>query len=206
MASIHPAIPDLENYLETLKAQGFKGIKFHPDYQGFYADDRQMYPVYEIAQTLKLPVLFHAGMDRGLPPPVRATPERLLNVHRQFPDLKMIAAHMGGEDNYEETETYLFGTEIYLDTSFVLRVMERGILKRFFSRHPVERFLFGTDNPFTDQTTELTYFQDLPFLTQKEKDKILGANAARLFNIRSIPSGSLFYQRRKGRKKSVSFA
>jgi predicted TIM-barrel fold metal-dependent hydrolase len=183
LAAFHPDVPDLEHYMKTLKSQGFKGIKLHLDYQGIYADERKMYPVYETAQSLEFPILFHAGLDRGLPPPVRATPKRLLNIHRQFTDLKMIAAHMGGEDNYEETEACLFGTGVYLDTSYVLRIMELDTLKRFFAGHPVERFLFGTDSPFTDQATELAYFQDLPFLTQKEKDKILGENATRLFNL-----------------------
>ena len=183
MAAIHPDSPDLENYLETLKIEGFKGIKLHLDYQGFYADEKKMCPVYEIAQSLGLPILFHAGLDRGLPPPIRVTPKRLLNVHRQFPDLKIIAAHMGGEDNYDETETYLLGTDIYLDTSYVLRIMGEETLKRFISKHPVKRILFGTDSPFTDQATELKYLQNLSFLDQDAKDKILGKNAANLLNL-----------------------
>jgi hypothetical protein len=47
----------------------------------------------------------------------------------------------------------------------------------------VDRFLFGTDSPFTDQATELDYFQRLPFLTQDEKDKILEVNASTLFHL-----------------------
>jgi len=183
MAAIHPDVPDLENYLEKLKSQGFKGIKLHLDYQGFYADDKRMYPVYDIAQSMQIPILFHAGLDRGLPPPVHVTPRRLITIHRQFPELKMIAAHMGGEDNYEETEACLLGTEIYLDTAFVLRIMKRDTLKRFFSKHPMERFLFGSDSPFTDQATERSYFQDLPFLTQREKDRVLEENASLLFHL-----------------------
>jgi hypothetical protein len=183
MAAVHPRLPDLECYLETLKAQGFKGIKLHLDYLGFYADENVMLPVYGAAQSLKMPVLFHAGLDRGLPPPVRATPERLLKVHRQFPELVMIAAHMGGEDNYEETETCLLGTEVYLDTSYVLRIMGEDRLKRFFSKHPVERFLFGSDSPYKDQATELDYFQGLSFLSRDKKDKILKENPAVVFNL-----------------------
>ena len=183
MATVHPELPDLEAYIATLKNMGFKGIKLHLDYQGFYADDRKMYPVYEAAQALKLPILFHAGLDRGLPPPIRATPRRLLTVHQEFPNLTMIAAHMGGEDNYDETENHLLGTNIYFDTSFVLRIMEQSRLKRFFSKHPTERFLFGTDSPFTDQTTELNYFRNLPFLNQDAKEKILGLNAAKLMDL-----------------------
>lgn len=183
MATLHPELADLQNYMATLKNLGFKGIKLHLDYQGVYADDRKMYPVYEAAQALKLPILFHAGLDRGLPPPVRATPERLLTIHQEFPNLTIIAAHMGGEDNYDETETHLLGTSIYFDTAFVLRIMEKNTLKRFFSKHPIDRFLFGTDSPFTDQATELNYFLDLPFLSQDEKDKILGLNAVKLMDL-----------------------
>jgi predicted TIM-barrel fold metal-dependent hydrolase len=183
MAAIHPDAPVDPEHLGGLKAKGFKGIKLHLDYQGIDADDRRMYSVYEAAQAAKMPVLFHAGLDRGLPPPVRATPKRLLAIHRQFPDLEMIAAHMGGEDNYDETEAYLLGTGIYLDTAFVLRIMDRSVLKRFFRKHAIERFLFGSDSPFTDQATELNFLLNLPFLTQDAKEKIAGRNAAGLLKM-----------------------
>lgn len=183
MATFHPDSPVGPEDLGALMAMGFKGVKLHLDYQGIDADDRRMYPFYEAAQTAEMPLLFHAGLDRGLPPPVRATPERLYKIHRQFPHLVMIAAHMGGEDNYDETETYLFGTDIYLDTAFVLRIMDKRILERFFRKHSIERFLFGSDSPFTDQSTELDFLLNLPFLTQDAKEKIVGQNAANLLNI-----------------------
>lgn len=186
MATVHPDMPDGQSYIKKLTDKGFSGIKLHPDYQGFDADDRRMYPLYEALQDLQLPVLFHAGLDRGLPPPFRAMPAQLLKVHRQFPDLVMIAAHMGGEDNYDETEACLLGTDIYLDTAFVLRLMNQDTLKRFFRLHPIERFLFGSDSPFTDQFTELNYLQNLPFLSQDAKEKIAGKNAAELLGISSL--------------------
>jgi predicted TIM-barrel fold metal-dependent hydrolase len=191
MATVHPDQTEGETYVEDLKKAGFKGIKLHPDYQGFYADDERMYPFYEAAQALQIPVLFHAGLDRGLTPPFKAMPKQLLRVHRDFPRLKMIAAHMGGEDNYDETEATLLGTDIYLDTAFVLRIMDESTLKRFFQNHPVERFLFGTDSPFTDQKTELQFLNNLDFLTPCQKDKIAGHNAARLLNIGSSTLRSL---------------
>lgn len=183
MAAFHPDSPVGPEDLQALMAMGFKGVKLHLDYQGIDADDRRMYPFYEAAQMSGIPVLFHAGLDRGLPPPVRATPERLRKINRAFPHLVMIAAHMGGEDNYDETEAFLLGTDIYLDTAFVLRIMDMRILERFFSKHPIERFLFGSDSPFTDQSTELDFLLNLPFLTQDAKEKIAGQNAAELLKI-----------------------
>jgi len=90
---------------------------------------------------------------------------------------------MGGEDNYQETEASLLGKDIYLDTAFVLRTMDQNILKRFFRKHPIERLLFGTDSPFTDQKTELQFLNNLPLLTTSQKEKIAGQNAARLLNM-----------------------
>lgn len=183
MATVHPDLVATVNALTTLRKQGFMGIKLHPDYQGFYADDQRMYSFYEAAQTIGMPVLFHAGLDRGLPPPVHATPQRLLKVHRQFPDMVMVAAHMGGEDNYDDTESFLLGEDVYLDTAFVLRMMPQETLKRFFHKHPVERILFGSDSPFTDQAVELAYLFSLPFLTESEKNKVAGENAATLLQL-----------------------
>jgi uncharacterized protein len=185
MATIHPDMPDGQAYIKKLKNKGFVGIKLHPDYQGFYADDKRMYPLYEVLQDQHMPVLFHAGLDRGLSPPFHAMPVHLLSVHRQFPKLVMIAAHMGGEDNYDQTEACLLGKDIYLDTAFVLRLMDQDTLKRFFKMHPIERFLFGSDSPFTDQSTELNYLQNLPFLSRDAKEKIAGKNAAELLRITS---------------------
>lgn len=180
MATVHPDLPAATADLVRLKEKGFKGVKLHPDYQGFFVDEYRMYPFYEAAQAARMPVLFHAGLDRGLPPPVHATPERLLKVHRQFPDMIMVCAHMGGEDNYEQTESHLLGEDIYLDTAFVLRIMHPETLKRFTRKHPIDRILFGSDSPFTDQAAELRYLMDLTFLTASEKEKIGGLNAAAL--------------------------
>jgi predicted TIM-barrel fold metal-dependent hydrolase len=180
LATVHPDQPVASSDLETLKAQGFRGVKLHPDYQGFFVDDRRMYPFYEAAQATGMPVLFHAGLDRGLPPPVHAMPSGLLKVHRDFPQLLMIAAHMGGEDNYAETEALLLGENIFIDTAFVLRIMPFGLLKRFFRKHGVERILFGSDSPFKDQAKELAYLLNLSFLTTAEKEKVSGQNARSL--------------------------
>jgi len=183
LATLLPDLPDKYEIIKGLKAQGFKGIKLHPDYQDFYVEDRRMYPFYEAAQKEGLPILFHAGHDRGLPPPLHSTPEMLLRIHRDFPDLKMVAAHMGGEDIYEETEETLLGEDIYLDTSFVLREMPVETIRRFVRKHPIDRFIFGTDSPWKDQGKELEYLLSLSFLKDHEKERIAGDNAAELLDL-----------------------
>lgn len=183
LATIHPHMEMPQDFIKKLRQKGFKGIKVHPDYQGFYVDDKQMYPYYEAAQTEKMPILFHTGRDRGLPPPVRALPERIAKLLEDFPRLTIIAAHMGGEGNYDDTETFLLGSDIFLDTSFVLRFMPKTVLKRFIMKHSMERLLFGSDSPWTEQQAELEYLYSLPFISKDAKEKIAGINAARLFGL-----------------------
>jgi len=183
MAAWHPDLTPDPSAIEVLKENGFRSIKLHPDYQNFYIDEKRMFPFYDAAQCAGMPVLFHAGIDRGLPSEIHATPQRIRNVHLKFPGLKIIAAHMGGEGNYNETEEFLLGEDIYFDTSFVLRKMPLAILERFLKRHPVERIVFGSDSPWSDQKQDLDYFLKLRFLSTDAMEKILGKNALELLGL-----------------------
>lgn len=183
MATMHPAAPLNPEQMKKLKREGFRGFKLHPDYQDFFVDDPRMFPFYEVAAAEDMFILFHAGVDRGLPHPVHATPKRLAAVHEAIPELCMIVAHLGGEDAYEETAIHLLGRDLYMDTSFVLRKMPEIYRKRFLLEHPTDRLLFATDSPWTDQDEELKFLLQLPFLTDNDKEKICFSNAARLLGL-----------------------
>ncbi len=186
LAAMHPADPLNAEQIHTLKKRGFRGFKLHPDYQDFFVDDRRMYPVYEEMATQGMFILFHAGMDRGLPHPIHATPKRLLEVHKAVPELCIIVAHLGGEDAYEETAEHLLGRDVYMDTSFVLRTMPATFRERFLKSHPVERLLFASDSPWTSQSEELQFLLQLPYLTESDREKICCSNAARLLGLDTI--------------------
>jgi len=72
------------------------------------------------------------------------------------------------------------GRDLYMDTSFVLRKMPKVFLERFLREHPSDRLLFASDSPWTDQREELNFLLQLPFLTEKDMEKICFSNAARL--------------------------
>jgi len=183
LAALHPELPLTSDNIKALKEEGFKGFKLHPDYQNFYVDEPRMFPIYEKIAEQGMFVLLHAGVDRGLPYPVHGTPERIANVHKAIPQLTIIAAHLGGEYVYEETLRYLAGQDIYMDTSFVLRKAPRSFLERIFKEHSIERILFASDSPWTDQKEELEFLLNLPFLSERDKEKICFYNAARLLGL-----------------------
>lgn len=94
--SVHPDAPDVLEELERIRQLGLHGIKLHPDYQGFFADEPRMLPIYRRCAQLGLPVLFHAGFDPVSPQVRHASPEALARIAEAVPELTLIAAHLGG--------------------------------------------------------------------------------------------------------------
>ena len=155
------------------------------DYQDTFIDDERYMPIYETMEDLGMILLLHAGVDIGLPPPVRATPERILKVHESFPKLRIVAAHMGGFRMWDEVERYLLGREIYLDTSYVRTFMDDGRALRMMREHGIDRILFATDAPWADQKEELSWIASLGF-SEEEIAKILCENGAKLLRLDSL--------------------
>lgn len=180
--SIHPEYEDWKKELERIKGLGIKGIKYHPDYQGFYVDDERMFPVYEYAFQLGMILIFHAGVDIGLSAPFHCTPDRLQRLVHAFPGGKVVAAHMGGFDYWDQVETFLVGENIYFDTSYSFDVLPQEQMKRIIHHHGAEKILFATDSPWKDQTEEIEKLKALK-LSQSENLLILGNNAKHILGI-----------------------
>lgn len=177
--SIHPVYAGWKDELNKLKVHGIKGIKLHPDYQHFYVDDPDLYTIYEHAFNLGFIIVFHAGLDIGLPPPYHCTPQRLLKVQNDFPGGRIIAAHMGGYSYWDDVEKYLVGTPVYFDTSMSIGRMDEQQIKRILNNHDLAKILFATDSPWSGQQEELARLKSLG-LEEKALESILGGNAMKL--------------------------
>lgn len=181
-ASLHPHYKDYVGEINHLKADGVPGIKLHPDYQEFFVDDPEVLPFFKALADAGLLVLFHAGVDIGLEPPVHCTPDRLSRLLDAVPNLRVIAGHMGGYSMWDDVEKYLIGRDLYLDTSYSMEQLgtERAI--SLMKAHGMEKILFGTDSPWTEQSQEVSRIRSFP-LKPEEISAILGGNAMRLLKI-----------------------
>jgi len=177
--SVHPDAPDAIEELRCLAAAGIKGIKLHPDYQEFFADEPRLFPIYEEIARLGLVTLFHAGVDTGLCDPVRATPEHLLRALPAFGGAPVVAAHFGGFLLWREVMEHLCGQDIYFDTSYCARKIPPPWARRIVELHGKDRILFGTDLPWSDPQDELNLAKQVG---GTEAD-ILGGNAMRLLGL-----------------------
>ena len=173
--SVFPLGKDAIYQLEKIKDMGLKGVKLHPDYQGFFVDDERLKPVYKKISELGLITVFHAGVDFGFAPPYCATPERLERALSWFSS-PVVAAHWGGINCGEGVLKHLCGKDIYFDTSFGYSIMPRYYAQKIIEKHGVDKFLFGTDTPWHTPKMELRLIDNLG-LTAEEKEKITSKNA-----------------------------
>jgi hypothetical protein len=180
--SIHPDFEGYREELARIKSLGLKGIKLHPDYQLFNVDEERVFPIYELAVKLGLIVVFHAGVDVGLPPPYHCNPERLLKVIEAFPEGRFVAAHMGSFSYWDDVEKYLVGQNIYFDTSYCLGCIDHQQARRIIKNHDFRKVLFATDSPWTDQQEEILKLRKLGLGTDIE-EAILGKNALNILGM-----------------------
>ena len=94
-ACFDPRRPNAVDLLQrAVDSLGAVGLKIHPA-AGFFPSDRVVYPMYEKAQELGLPVMVHTGPE---PKPLysrHCQPVYVDDVAADFPDLTIILAHAG---------------------------------------------------------------------------------------------------------------
>lgn len=193
----------LDEIERAVNKLGLSGIKLYPP-AGWYPNDRETaYPMYEKAEQLGIPIMMHQGDT----PPGRlkyCRPIHLDDVGFDFPDLKIIASHMGMPWVDELCYVAMKNPNIYIDISFTAQLLYKNnpaeLIKKlsFLLSLVPDRILFGTDWPGVTtimtlkesvsmiqmlQTPKSLQESGTPRITQENKDMILGKNAARILNL-----------------------
>jgi predicted TIM-barrel fold metal-dependent hydrolase len=113
---------------------------------------------------------------------VRSSPDRMLKVRENFPGLKIVAAHFGGFQLWDEVKKYLVGKDIYLDTAFFFDYLAKDEIEKLLLAHRPDRLLFGSDFPLTDPGKDIEFIRTLD-IPQGLKEKILYTNAKTLLGL-----------------------
>jgi hypothetical protein len=185
LGTMHPSMgTSVFEEAQYLAENGIKGVKMHPQIQDFYPDDNNMKDIYEACEKNGLYILQHAGagaepdFDREK---IKGTPERFRNVINTYPGLKIVIAHMGGLNMWEDAMKYLCGKNILFDTAYCT-VMDDKLLTEIVKNHGADKILFGSDFPWvraSDIAEKLTGC----IKNEDEKAKIFYANACALLGI-----------------------
>lgn len=192
--SMHPDFENVIPELKRLKEGGVKGIKIHPAFYGMDICDRHIMNIIYEAQALDLIVVTHSGWDIGFEERNYIPVNSLLRILLDIGPKKMVLAHMGGWDDWDQVEKYLAGSDYYFDTSFSLgkincrpdlpaplitENMKNRDFVRLCRKHGVEKILFGTDSPWSDQTEYVKRINELWF-EDNERKLIFSENASKL--------------------------
>lgn len=165
-------------------------------------DDKRMWPFYEKAQELGVPLTIHTGVSYVVPQPGNHCDVRQLdNVLLDFPDLKIIAYHAGWPDTEHLIGLCGKHQNLYMSLSGVIGYYERSpyrgyhVIGTALQWMPSEKIVLGLDLPFDDTKRVVDYIRNLDMpeelqekwgyqqLTTDDKANILGLNLARLTGI-----------------------
>lgn len=177
LGTVHPESEDIEADINQIKELGLRGVKVHPDFQMFNADSSAAYKIYEMIEG-ELPVLIHCGDIRY----EYSRPHRIARIARDFPRLKIIAAHLGGYQRWDEASECLAGLEnVRFDVCSSLSFMSRERAAELIGIYGAENCFFGTDFPMWTHADELESLLSLG-LTERENRMILAENFKTFMN------------------------
>jgi len=172
--TLHPDCEQIPQLAEEALQLGLKGLKLHPDFQHFDCDSPAAMRLYEVIEG-RMPLLIHAGDYRT----GYTKPARIARIKRTFPNLDIVAAHLGGWSEWGNGIRELADLGIYVDTSSSLYAIRPGFARLIMDTFGMERVLFGTDYPMWDAKTELERLLEVP-MTPEEREMLLHGNWERL--------------------------
>lgn len=179
---IHPECENYRQILRDVRNMGMKGIKLHPDYQDVYFKDIRYKRIVSYAAELGLVIVVHSGRDPKSPDNIHCTPAMAREVIRDVQPDKLVLAHLGGNECWEEVEEYLVGEPVYFDTAVILDKVPEEQFLRIVQNHGADRILFGTDSPWAGQKEYIDILKGMP-LTEREKAMIFGENAWKILGL-----------------------
>ncbi|MEM2142727.1 MAG: amidohydrolase family protein [Candidatus Thorarchaeota archaeon] len=141
--------------------RGCRGLKLYPP-NGFYPDDEKFYPYYELATELGIPVVIHQGFTSRFKYVKYARPVFVDKVATDFPELRIVIAHVGIPWHEEALMVAAKNPNVYVDLSG-WQIYAAGAPNRLFqmlleaaiTRVFPNRVLWGSDYPLFEHVLPL---------------------------------------------------
>lgn len=205
---LDPTQPNAVDLLrQGVQRQGLKGVTLFPAMHHFYAYDERLYPLYQAAAELGIPVFMHFGVLKvsirdklGLPNVFDLRYADPIDLHQaaiDFPSATFIIPHFGCGYFREVLMLGAQAPNVYVDTSssntWLTYMPSHLDLKTVFDKtlqvFGPHRILFGTDsNVFPRGWRQDIFQQQVEILrelntTRESVELILGGNIVRLLGL-----------------------
>jgi len=190
--------------VDKFKEQGFlalKALRPPKDY-----NDESYFPIYERAEQLGMPILFHVGIISHrtrelltkpiLPGPSHMRPSMIDSIADSFPKLKLILGHLGTPWINETFETLFYYRNVcctvtgFIDYDWLIHNLDR---RTSYGETFASRMLFAVDTLYGDmpdwnRVLEMAEFSRMfydhvgkSYRWHDEKENFMIGNAERLF-------------------------
>lgn len=170
----NPNDPELISTLEeNFVKMSFAGIKLHQCLNKFSNEDEGMKIISQFAAEKNMPIFIHLYNFKEA--------KKLVKLAQEFPKANYIIAHSMGLETIAKKGERL--KNIYFDISTYFIISEKRIhfaMEKFGE----DKVLLGSDSPLGYRNLELNIEKIRKMdLTEKQKNKILGENIAKLLNL-----------------------
>ena len=162
---------------------GFKAIRIIPWLWNLPPNDRRYYPVYAECSELGVPFCLQTGHTGPLQPSEPGRPIPYLDdVALEFPDLTIVAGHIGFPWTNEMISLATKYPNVYIDTSAYTAKRYPPGLVAYLQGRGRKKVMFGTNYPMITPAKCLEDLDDLG-LDDEAKEMFLSANAVRVFGL-----------------------
>lgn len=173
-----PAVRELRRAVHDL---GCRALRVVPWLWGLPPNHRLYYPLYAECVELGIPFLTQVGHTGPLRTSETGRPIPYLDdVALEFPDLVIVAGHIGHPWTVEMIALATKYPQVYIDTSAYVAHRYPVELVDYLRGHGRSKVLFGSNYPMITARQALARLDDLQ-LDDETRELFLRGNAARLF-------------------------
>ncbi|MFQ5665814.1 MAG: amidohydrolase family protein [Candidatus Binatia bacterium] len=174
------AVRELRRCIRQL---GFRALRVVPWLWDLPPDDRRYYPLYAECVELGIPFCLQVGHTGPLCPSEPGRPIPYLDhVALEFPELRIVAGHIGFPWTAEMISLATKYQNVYIDTSaYTVRRYPRELVD-YLRGHGRRKVLFGSNHPAWPAAECLRDLASLE-LDAEASELFLFANAARVFSL-----------------------
>ena len=173
------AVRDVRRCVQEL---GFKAIRVLPWLWEVPPTDRRFYPVYAACCELGVPFCTQIGHTGPLMPSEVGRPIYLDQVALDFPELTIVAGHIGYPWTDEAIAVATKHENVFIDTSAYTARRYPPALVDFMRGHGRHKVLFGTNYPMITPAKALEGLDTLG-LDEATRELFLAGNAQRVFSL-----------------------
>ena len=162
---------------------GFRALRIVPWLWGWPPDDRRYYPLYAECVELGVPFCLQVGHTGPLMSSETGRPIPYLeNVALEFPELQIVAGHIGAPWTQEIISLATKFPNLYIDTSAYKATRYPPDFIEFMRGRGSKKVLFGTNYPMLTPSACLEGVEALG-LSEEAEQLFLSGNAARVFKL-----------------------